>query len=286
METQQCSRTAIITAAMRASHMILDASPHVLEDHFALQFAGFKTDKDLIDFFSGFKPMGFEENRAYFSMRHRFAEDELSKAIKSKNINQYVILGAGLDSFAYRNSTIYSDLKIFEVDHPDSQQGKKERLSSLQIKIPPNVQYVPVDFEQTLLSSALSASGVSFQNPVFISWLGVTLYLSSDSVFSLLSDLSDHLSAGSIIVFDYILPDSLLNKPDKELTDYYSRRAAEVGEPWLSRFDPMEIEKELANIGYSTCKQFTKSMAIERYFKNRTDNLMLPGYPQLIVAIK
>jgi hypothetical protein len=158
-ESGSPSRTAILTATHRAAHLVLDHPP-IFRDPFARAFAGFASDEDLLDSLDRFVLPDFPSHRALFALRSRYAEDELAAAVRSEGISQYVILGAGLDSFAYRCPDEMRSLRIFEVDHPSSQVWKRARLAELGIQPPPTLRYIPVDFEREALSQRLDAGGV------------------------------------------------------------------------------------------------------------------------------
>jgi O-methyltransferase involved in polyketide biosynthesis len=173
MEVGSLSRTAVMTAIHRAAHFLIDEPPKILADSFARAFAGFSSDKDFLAVVDSYAFPDFAAHRAGFALRNRYAEDQLAVAVASGTA-QYVILGAGLDSFAYRRPDSLRGLQIFEIDHPTSQAWKRARVAELGTEAPPNLRYVSIDFECETLSARLDAGGVDRKAKAFFSWLGVT----------------------------------------------------------------------------------------------------------------
>src|SRR5580658_6201521 len=171
MEERGPSRTAITTATMRAAHYLLDAEPRILDDRFARAFAGFSSDEELSKTLNALVYPDVRRMRTLFALRNRYAEDELLRAIE-RGASQYVILGAGLDSFAYRRPDLLQTLDVYEVDHPASQAWKRERIEELGIKVPARLHYVPVDFERETLTEGLAAAEVNLGAVTFFSWPG------------------------------------------------------------------------------------------------------------------
>jgi methyltransferase (TIGR00027 family) len=159
MEVGNPSRTAILTAIHRAAHFLIDDSPKILADLFARDFAGFSSDKEFLAVVDSYAFPDFAAHRAMFALRNRYAEDQRAAAVAAGTA-QYVILGAGLDSFAYRCPDALRGLQIFEVDHPSSQACKRARLAELGMKAPATLHYVSIDFECETLTARLDAEGV------------------------------------------------------------------------------------------------------------------------------
>src|SRR5262245_36465576 len=147
MEVGSPSRTAVMTATHGAAHFLIDDPPKILADSFARAFAGFSSDDEFLAAVDSYAFPDFAANRALFALRNRYAEDQLAAAVASGTA-QYVILGAGLDSFAYRRPEALSRLQIFEVDHPSSQAWKRARLTELGVEAQPTLRFVPIDFER------------------------------------------------------------------------------------------------------------------------------------------
>jgi methyltransferase (TIGR00027 family) len=283
MEESGPSRTAITTATLRAAHYILDAEPKILDDRFARAFAGFASDDQLLQALNEVSYPDFGRMRTLFALRNRYAEDELSKAIE-QGTSQYIILGAGLDSFAYRRSDLMGALDVFEVDHPASQAWKCARVAELGIKTPTRLHYVPIDFERETLTAGLTMAGIDFTDRTFFSWLGVTQYLSAGVVLGTLREVAELATPGSEIVFQFVVPAASLPGNEGALVETLAARAAAVGEPWLSFFEPEELEAHLRQMGFAKVFHFSPQQATERYLLGRTDDLRVPAYFHMIRA--
>jgi methyltransferase (TIGR00027 family) len=282
MEQKGPSRTAITTATLRAAHYLLDAEPKILDDRFARAFAGFASDDELLKALNAISYPDFRRMRTLFALRSRYAEDELARSIK-RGISQYIILGAGLDSFAYRRPDTMRELDVFEVDHPASQSWKRARVAALKIRIPERLHYAPIDFERETLSAGLARAEIRF-SATFFSWLGVTQYLSPAAVLGTLREVVGLAAPGSEIVFQYVVPARTLAGEERALVESLAGRAAEVGEPWLSFFEPEELDRDLKDMGFSELSHFGPEQATERYLAGRIDGLGLPAYFRMINA--
>jgi methyltransferase (TIGR00027 family) len=283
MEERGPSRTAIVTATMRAAHHLLDGEPKILDDPFARSFAGYSTDDDLVKALNASGYPDFLRMRTLFALRNRYAEDELVRVIDD-GTSQYIILGAGLDSFAYRRPDLLRTLDVYEVDHPASQAWKRKRVEELGIKIPARLHYVPIDFERETLTEGLVGGGVNLKAATFFSWLGVTQYLSSATVSSTLQQIAEVATPGSEIVFQFIVPVTTLANEERALVEALAAHAAAAGEPWLSFFEPEEMETQLSQMGFGKIRQFGPKEATKRYLLGRTDGLRLPAYFHMINA--
>jgi methyltransferase (TIGR00027 family) len=211
--------------------------------------------------------------RAFMAARSRYAEDELARAF-AHGVTQYVVLGAGLDTFAYRNP--HGGLRVFEVDHPATQAWKREQLQAADIAIPPSLTFVPIDFEQQTLADGLGHSGFNASATAFFSWLGVTPYLTREACMTTLSSIAK-LRTGSGVVFDFAVDPVLLNAGQREALGALSKRVAGYGEPLQLFFDPAKLQDELKAMGFDRT-QFLQGKEInERYFKERSDGLLVRG---------
>jgi methyltransferase (TIGR00027 family) len=255
---------------LRAAHQILD-HPQILADPVVLRLLGAERERALRGNLQAFERPDLRRLRASMAVRSRFAEDNLGEAVR-RGVRQYVILGAGLDTFAYRNPFPPSTLHVYEVDHPDTQGGKRQRLRAAGIEIPASLTFVPIDFEQQPLAEALAGSGLDTAQPAFLSWLGVTMYLSQEAVMRTLTWVSS-LAPGSEIVFEYMpAPDSLPAR-SRLAVSALAERAAAVGEPWLAYFDPAELQRALDQLGFAPVEDFGPDQAFERYCRGRPDGL-------------
>jgi len=271
MQEGKFSRTAQRVAIRRAAHQLLD-DPKVLDDPLALRIIGaeaaaaLRTDpKEDHAFARAF--------RAFMAARSRFAEDELARAVEV-GVTQYVILGAGLDTFAYRNP--HPGLRVFEIDHPATQAWKRQQLQEARIPIPPSLTFVPVDFEHQTLANALAHSGLNTSAPAFFSWLGVTPYLTREACMTTLSVIAK-MPAGSGVVFDFAIDPALLNAGQRQALDALSKRVAAAGEPFQLFFDPTKLQHELKTLGFHRTEFLQGAQINDRYFQNRADGLCVRG---------
>lgn len=185
--------------------------------------------------------------RAFIAIRSRLAEEELARSWAA-GVRQLVVLGAGLDTFAYRNP--FAGLRIFEVDHAGTQAWKRERLHEGGIAIPDSLQFAPVDFEQGTLAQGLAAAGFRAQEPAFFSWLGVVPYLTLESAWATLEFISG-LPRGSGVVFDYCIPREQMSEPAQRIFDALAERVARAGEPFRLFLDPATLGRELRGLGFT-----------------------------------
>lgn len=271
MEEGKFSRTAHRVAIRRAAHQLLD-QPRVLDDPLALRIIGTEAAQELQS--NPKEHPGFSRAfRAFMAVRSRYAEDELHRAV-SHGVNQYVVLGAGLDTFAYRNP--YQNLHVFEVDHPATQAWKKERLGAAGIGIPPSLTFVPVDFEHQTLADALARSGLNTNAPAFFSWLGVTPYLTREACMTTLNVIAK-MPSGSGVVFDFAIDPALLNAGQRQALDALSARVARYGEPFHLFFDPAKLQDDLKRLGFHRTEFLQGAQINARYFQNRADGLQVRG---------
>lgn len=280
MQPGQPSTTAERAARLRAAHQLFDA-PHVLDDPVVLRLLGPELAATLHAQRQVLERPALRSLRAGIAMRSRYAEDCLGDAI-GRGVRQYVVLGAGLDSFAYRNP-FDSDLRVFEVDHPATQAWKCQRLADAGIELPDSLTFVPIDFERQALADALVSGGLDRSLPAFVSWLGVTVYLTRDAIMSTLAAVSS-LAGGSEIVFGYMPPLELLSERQRTAISALAERAAAGGEPWRTYFDPSALAGELARLGFTVVEDFGPEQAFERYFRGRSDGLRSGGAGHLMRA--
>jgi methyltransferase (TIGR00027 family) len=276
------SITAQRVAIRRAAHQLLD-NPKVLDDPVALRIIGRETGAALQA-----DPHKFENTplspylRAFVNARSRYAEDELALGIQ-RGVCQYVILGAGLDTFAYRNPYPKGRLHVFEVDHPATQTWKRARLDEVDISRPDDLTFAPVDFETQTLKEGLRAAGYDHGKIMFFSWLGVTEYLMIDAVMSTLRFIAS-APKGSAVVFDYMLSPSLLTPAQRGRFDALAQRVASVGEPWQTVFDPELLTRDLHNMGFGHVEDSGQEDINTRYFKDREDGLRVGSLSHIMYA--
>jgi methyltransferase (TIGR00027 family) len=258
----------------RAAHQILD-HPKVLDDPIALAIIGAAAEAELRASTSRLAARASRYMRAFMVGRSRFAEDELARAM-TRGARQFVILGAGLDTFAYRNPYGEAALRVFEVDYPATQVWKQERLAAANIPIPASLRYAPVDFERQSLADGLQQAGFDARVTTFFSWLGVTPYLTADAVTSTFRFITA-TPAGGGVVFDYGIPRECLNWKQKLAFDYLSKRVAAAGEPFRTFFEPAALAAELRRIGFSRTEDLGTDEINARYFRDRADGLRVGG---------
>jgi len=279
MEEGRPSATALGAAVHRAAHQLLD-NPKILDDPLALRIIGANAESALRANLWRFQKSRFL--RAFIVLRSRYAEDELARAIQ-RGVRQYVILGARLDTFGYRNSYPGSRLRVFEVDHPATQSWKRVRLREAEIAIPDSLTFAPVDFEQQTLADGLSRAGFRADEAAFFSLLGVVVYLTKTAVMETFKSVASR-PAGSEIVFDYGILPSGLSESQRFAHEALASRVAAIGEPWITYFDPSSLASELKGMGFKHVEDFGPEEANNRYFKDRGDNLRIIGGGRLMKA--
>ena len=260
--------TAYRVAMRRAAHQILD-QPRVLDDPIALRIVGSGAEASIRADRRRYLSKFGRSLRSFLVARSRCAEDALATAVAG-GVGQYVVLGAGLDTFAYRNP--YPALRVFEVDFPATQAWKRKLLANAGIEVPASVTYVPIDFETQTLPERLQACGFRADAPAWFSWLGVTMYLTREVVLSTLAFVAQRPS-GSGITFDYLIPPASLPFIRRIGFYWFARRLAAAGEPWRTWFDPEELARELRGLGFSQHEDLDTHALNDLYFGGRTGQL-------------
>src|SRR5579871_72161 len=261
------SQTAFGVARRRAVHQLWD-DPKVFDDPLAVRIIGREAAAELEQNPpADFLPSRFL--RAFLAVRSRYAEDQLALAVE-RGVLQYVVLGAGLDTFAYRNP--FKDVRVFEVDHPATQAWKTRLLHAAKIEIPSSLHYAPVDFERETLPNGLAMAGFKKEEPAFFSWLGVTPYLERETVLSTLRWIVSACPQNGV-TFDYSVPRAALAPTQQAAFDALTARVAAAGEPFISFFDPKEFVAELSAMGFGAIEDLDNKAINFRYFRERTDGL-------------
>lgn len=274
MEERGPSRTALSVAALRAVHQRYDADPKILDAPIALRLVPAELMTELERDPERWQRDDRVALRAQVVVRSRFAEERLAAAA-ARGVTQAVSLGAGYDTFAYRQPAWARGLRIVEIDAPATQRAKRERLAAAGIAIPSNVAFVPVDFEQTPIAAAL-AEAIDVTQPAFFSWLGVMMYLRREAVEAVFRAVAA-LPRGSEIAFTYTGP----RAPDARIED----GAAALGEPWLTRTTPEELRVLLPRFGFAEVSLPMPDEIATRYFTGRQDGLLPPRRPSLGAAV-
>jgi methyltransferase (TIGR00027 family) len=266
----QPSQTAMTAAAARAAHLLVDSEPRIFADSLAALLLGDKAETYLrYHREHGDHPL-LAGTRAQATCRSRFTEDQLALAA-ARGTAQYVILGAGLDSFACR-SELAGRLRVFEVDHPATQQRKRALLAAAGLAEPPTLTWVPVDFEKDELIASLTAAGLDPAAPAFVSWLGVTMYLTAEAIGATLASLG-RLAPGSELVTDYMLTADLRDADGVAYADLVMPDSERRGEPWLSFFTPEQMTGLLTRHGFTGVRDVRQRDAISATLWERTDLL-------------
>ena len=282
MKVDTPSATAWGVAMRRAAHQVLD-DPKVFCDPLALPMVGADNEaaQQLDPKFLEQTPLECRL-RAFLAARSRHAEDQLHMAV-NRGVHQYVVLGAGLDTFAYRNSYPEEVLRVFEVDHPTTQTWKHKLLKEAGIPIPRTVTFSPVNFETETLEEGLRRAGFDASEGAFFSWLGVTPYITSSAVAATLRFIAS-IPVGSGIVFDYMISPSLLNPTARRAFDSLACRVALAGEPFQTFFDPSSLEKSLKAMGFAQIEDLGPEELNDRYFRGRTDELRVGSLSHVMDA--
>jgi len=266
MKDPQVSRTAWTVAMSRAGHQLFDEPP-IFADPIAIQIIGPAAQRRLLESRDAFQSVSRRMVRAALAVRSRYCEEAIADAIR-RGVGQIVILGAGFDTFAYRNQDIAA--RVFEVDYPATQVAKRRHVAAAGLAAPEALTFVPVDFDTTELGEALVAGGFDPAQQSFVSWLGVTYYLSSGVVLSTLAALGSLLAPESEIVFDYFAPPAAAEGWADFLA--MAKKASAVGEPWQCLFEPPLIADQLARMGMDVVEDLGKD-DLGRYFADRSDGL-------------
>ena len=275
------SHTALRVALRRAAHQLYDAPPRVLDDPIAIAILGPHADQ--LQRTPGRNPeykarphsVGL---RAFLVARSRYAEDQLAQAV-AHGVTQYVLLGAGLDTFAHRNP--YPHLRVFEVDHPATQQWKRELLQAIGLPCPAHLTYAPVDFERQSLAEQLHAAVFDSTVPSLFAWLGVVPYLTHEAFRTTLSFISAQ-PPSSGVVFDYCQPREVLAPNEQLARDSLASRVQLANEPFQLFFTPEEAAAELKK--FHGIEDLGSREIDARYFAGRTDALKLHGSADRLVS--
>jgi len=267
------SRTALGAARLRAAHLIVDNPPPIFEDPLALRLLDPEESRTIREGAERLHTPVYRALRSDVVTRSRYAEDRLADAVR-RGVRQYVILGAGLDTFAYRQPAWAGELSIFEVDHAATQLDKRARLGRAGIGPPSNLRYAAADLETDALAPVLCAAGLDPTRPAFVACLGVLIYLSEGAAGAIF-DMAAGLPRGSEFVFEFSRPDdSTAAAPARSSAAAFVEA---TGEPWRTRFEPGALAARLKSAGFSSISLLFASDLTERYLRGRTDGLRSPS---------
>lgn len=324
------SRTALGVAWMRALHQVLDSKPLILEDAPIVELLGRYYVERASQATGRFQAPGARLLRSHVVLRSRFAEERLEQSL-ARGVEQFVILGAGYDTFFARQPEWAKSLRIFEIDQPATQSDKLARIAAARMPVPSNVVFGSVNFESESVADGLRRHGVRFDVPTVFSWLGVTMYLTEPAIDATLNTVLG-FPRGSEIVLTFTSPEraqefSTLGYPENARPGATSATTAAapvptastpssaapaantpsadpgltsgtpppagatlaavvaaIGEPWLTFYEPDEIERKLRHAGFSDAQLLTPVLAEQRYFAGRPDALPSPRRASIISA--
>ena len=272
--------TAVRTALWRAMHVQIDQPPHIIEDEIGLKLVasddGWQQRPDM-------DPEFTKRLRASIVTRARFIEDLTVEQYKL-GIDQYVILGAGLDTFAQRRQDIASKIQVFEIDQPDTQTWKQQRLIELGFGVPEWLHFVSVDFEVSSWWEQLITAGFDINKPAVVACTGVSLYLTKDAILDTLYKFA-MLALGSKLAMAFYLPMDLLDEEDKFLQQLAEKGAEAAGTPFISFFTPDEILELAHEADFKNIETVSTADLTKRYFAGRTDNFSPASGEEFLVAI-
>jgi methyltransferase (TIGR00027 family) len=272
--------TAVRVALWRAMHVRVDSPPHVIEDEIGLRLAapdeGWERRPDM-------DPRGTSGFRAAIVARARFIEDLVAEQV-GHGVAQYVVLGAGLDTFAQRRPEIAARLRVFEIDQPDTQAWKRRRLIELGYGIPDRLRLVPVDFEAGAdWWERLSDAGFDPGRPTVVACTGVTMYLTKDATAATLRRLAG-LAPGSTLAMTFMLPAELVDDADRPALEATKPQAQAAGTPFISFYAPQEMLALARDAGFKDVHHVSGTALAERYFADRTDGLRPSSGEDLLLA--
>lgn len=272
--------SAVRVALWRALHAQVDATPHVIEDELGLKLAapdeGWRNRPDM-------HPEGTRGYRASIVGRARYIEDLVAEKAKA-GVGQYVILGAGLDTFAQRRADLADRVRVFEIDQPATQEWKRRRLSETGMGVAKNLQFVPVDFEAgESWREKLAAHGFDMNKPAVIASTGVSMYLTKEANEASLREIAA-FARGSTLALTFLLTLDLIEPEDRAGHQMVYERAKAAGTPFVSFFTPQEITAMAREAGFREAKHVARAEIVRRYFTGRSDGLQPSSGEEFLIA--
>lgn len=278
---QGASQTAIMTAMGRGAHHLMDPDP-IFSDPYALTLAG-KTQADVVDLLSITGEELRHVGRLFVCQRSRFVEEEVEQAV-ADGVYQFVDLGAGLSSFAWRRTDLMQVLNLFEVDHPKSQAFKRERVEAVGLTCPPNMRFVAVDFTgDDGLADSLAAAGFDASKPSIWCWLGVVHYLTVAEVYATLTEVARLAATGSTLIATFGVPDNFMEPASREFAHIVREVVAQAGEPQITWLAPDEMEAIARDAQWRQVRSVDPA-TFAPWFTGRSDGLQPVRYEWLLVA--
>ena len=302
MEAGRASTTALVVAYRRAHHFA-NGAPWVFADPLASAIIG--RDRERIEdvliaaaarFFPDEVPrgaarevaiarvLGVSYGQGLVLSRARYTEDRLAALMQRTGVSQYVLVGAGLDTFALRRPDLRDRLRVFELDHPATQTDKRRRLREAGLALPPNLHFGAADLEREPVATVLTRLPYDPTQPALFAWLGVTLYLTRAAVLETLRSIRDVAAQGSEIVFDYFDAASLVAESQPPGLRMALELTRSQGEPIIFGFEPARLAAELESIGYEVVEDLGPAQQNERYFAIRADGLRVPEFLHIACA--
>ncbi len=288
MEPGQYSRTALVTAFIRAQHQ-RDAAPRVLEDPFAERLLTAGESKAIAARWvqegqalglEGMEPreivrrvLRAAKPGAFVLARARYTEDRLALAM-ARGVDQYVLVGAGLDSFAFRRAELRERLRVFELDHPQSQAAKRARIAAAGLAEPGNLHFGAVDFEHENVATALRRLPFDADRPAVFAWLGVTMYLTRAAIDETWRALRTVAAPGSELVFDFVHPDAFADTAPAGVRRMRERTRA-IGEAMVTGLDPGHLDADLAATGWTLVERVDGDEIRRRWFASPDDGWLV-----------
>jgi methyltransferase (TIGR00027 family) len=270
MDDGQPSFTALTAAAARAAHLIVDGGPRIFTDTLAAPLLGDRAG-ELISYhrLHGAHPV-LAGARTQVTCRSRYTEDALGRAVRG-GVTQYVILGAGLDSSAYRVRPA-DGVRVFEVDHPATQDWKRRALAAAKVPVPGHLTFVAADLAADPLAGRLAAAGFDAAAPALVSWLGVTMYLRPEAIARTMADVAG-FAPGTELIADYMLPEDMRDEAGAVYASLVGQASAGRGEPWLSCFAPGEMTDLARQAGFAGVRNVRQRDTIPAELWRRPDPL-------------
>ena len=268
----EADSTAVRTALWRALHLELEAAPHVFEDTLALKLAeppaGWRERGDM-------HPQGTRPFRASIVGRARFIEDLVTREA-ARGVTQYVLLGAGLDTFAQRRADLATRVRVFEIDRPEPQAWKRERLSALGLGMPDHLRFVPIDFEAgASWREGLTAAGFAANQPAVVASTGVSMYLTRDANRETLAEVAK-LAPGSTFAMTFLLPLERADDSARPGLEQSAKGAKASGTPFISFFEPADLLHMARDAGFKAVAHVSAEELTRRYFAGRADGFAPP----------
>lgn len=285
MKSGEPSMTARLCAAARGAHLRLDRAPYVLEDALADALSGFTPDELATGSVEQLDQFQSPSTRATMTVRSRIVEDVVAENAAKRPL-QYVIFGAGLDTFAYRRSLALQQVAVFEVDYASTQVWKRQKLAEIGVAVPENTKLIEVDFETEAFEDKLGSAGFDADLPTVFSLLGVSQYITTAAFRDLAARTTTLVSGHCELILNFIPPVDTLPDASAEAVRTIAKKSAERGEPFVSFYTWEQIEAVLTDAGFIEVEHFDPPKIRRLYFDGRTDGLIVGNVLRMARAIR